>query len=103
MTEAEIVKLLVMAHCIVSSLIGAGQLPNTTEYGRQVAAIGANTVQAAQTDLTGKAEFRDIPAGKYYVYGAYVWGSADCTSWNVPVEISAGTQTLVLDQHNGWR
>lgn len=58
-----------------------------------------HVVQKVTTDFSGKATFKQIPPGKYYLIG--------CTSmmrstivWNLEVDLSSGNNDLTLDQNN---
>ena len=62
--------------------------------------IKTNTVQTVQTDFAGKALFRNVPGGNYWLSGCYSVAPNE-SAWNVPIRVVAGvTKSIILDQDN---
>lgn len=72
---------------------------NQPFYLAAMEAIKPHIVKTVTTDFSGKATIDVVPAGSYYLMGisATPRGFA---FWNLPVEIKAGQNSLVLDQNN---
>jgi hypothetical protein len=59
-----------------------------------------HVVKTITTDFAGKATFEAVPVGNYNVAGFQVMRGKGGIVWDVPVEIKAGANSLILDQHN---
>jgi len=57
------------------------------------------TAGTVRIDPSGKATFLGVPAGMYYVFGI-THNNHVALSWDVPVNLKSGTNSLVLDQKN---
>lgn len=62
-------------------------------------AIQPNVVATVTTDFTGIAQFVSIPAGSYYLMG-YTQTRGGFALWNLPVGVTTGHNSIVLDQNN---
>ncbi|MBI4455660.1 MAG: hypothetical protein HY644_07155 [Acidobacteria bacterium] len=67
-------------------------------YSSALAAMAPHIVQAATTDRTGKAQFRPVPVGTYYVMG-FAKAREQAVLWNVKIQIKPGHNSMVLDQN----
>jgi hypothetical protein len=57
-----------------------------------------DNLAVVRIDDSGKATFPGVPAGTYYVFG--ITHNHVALSWDVPVNLKSGTNSLVLDQKN---
>ena len=59
----------------------------------------------AKTSLTGEAEFRDLPAGDYFVSNVEYWQVGESKLlWDVAVKVSEqGENYIELSNDNAWR
>jgi hypothetical protein len=73
------------------------QFPGVAE--RAQAAIKQHAVQTVSTDFSGKAQFTDIKPGNYYITGLSGTRGGFAV-WNLPVEVKAGQNSVLLDQNN---
>jgi len=64
-----------------------------------VRAMIANPVAVVKSDAGGKLTMPAVPPGHYYLF-AFVNIRGHALLWNVPVDLHAGDNALVLDQHN---
>jgi hypothetical protein len=62
-------------------------------------AMGAASAKTVTLDASGKANFAEVPAGTYYVFGSTRYGNGHLL-WDVRVELKAGAQTLTLTERN---
>lgn len=51
------------------------------------------------TDFQGKAQFKDIKAGEYFLFG-YTKVGESVAVWNLKTEVKSGQNTITLDQKN---
>jgi hypothetical protein len=72
------------------------QKPECQKY---LAAIGADAATGLRSDANGKAVLPGVPPGRYYLTASTKIGSLNLY-WNVKLELKAGTNSLVVDQHN---
>lgn len=56
-------------------------------------------VQTAQTDFKGKAEFKDLKPGDYWIL-AITETRAAIAVWNYKVTLKSGESKVILDQNN---
>jgi steroid delta-isomerase-like uncharacterized protein len=64
-----------------------------------IAAITPHVIKKAETDFKGKAVFKSVPSGTYYIVG--VGHVANSTAiWNLKVIVSGGISSISLDQNN---
>lgn len=61
--------------------------------------IKPHMVQSVNTDFSGKAVFKAIPAGKYFLMG-YCNMSNIYMVWDVEINLTPGNNSLTLDQNN---
>jgi hypothetical protein len=73
------------------------QFPGVAEKAR--AAIEQHAIQKVSTDFSGKAQFSDIKPGNYYIMGLSSTRRGFAI-WNLPVEVKAGQNSILLDQSN---
>jgi hypothetical protein len=71
-------------------------------FRQGVTAMTANPIGVARTDANGRVELPPVPPGHYYVFG-FVRLARQPLLWSVPVDLKAGSNTLVLDQQNATR
>jgi hypothetical protein len=71
----------------------------TDMFNQATALIKPHLVQSVKTDFAGKATFKSIPTGKYYLMG-YCGMSKNYMVWNVEIDITPGNNSLTLDQNN---
>ena len=62
-------------------------------------AMAAASVKTVTLDAGGRANFPELPAGVYYVFGSTKYGSGHLL-WNLRVELRPGGQTLTLNERN---
>jgi hypothetical protein len=62
-------------------------------------AMGAASVKTVTLDASGKANFPELPAGVYYLFGSAKYGTGHLL-WNLRVELKPGGQTLTLNERN---
>lgn len=70
------------------------------ECERGVRALMASSAKLLKTDASGHAQTAALPAGRYYVFGAFSLDNRNMI-WNVPVDLRGTATTITLDQHNG--
>lgn len=78
------------------------QYPNTSNaevLSRIDAAISEHTIKTVTTDFNGRAVFENVQPGSYFLVGIAQTRRGHAI-WNVPIEIKAGQNTIILDQHN---
>jgi hypothetical protein len=62
-------------------------------------AIKQHTIQAGLTDFNGKVEFADIKPGQYFIF-VRTQTREGFAIWDLPIEIKAGRNSILLDQNN---
>ena len=62
-------------------------------------AMMANPVAGGRSDASGKLVFPDLPAGHYYVFSIGSIGGQRLL-WDVPLDLRASANSLVIDQRN---
>jgi len=72
------------------------QKPECSKY---LAAIGADAATGLRSDANGKAVLPGVPPGTYYLTASTKIGSLNLY-WNVKLDLKAGANSLVVDQHN---
>ena len=72
------------------------QKPECQKY---LAAIGADAATGLRSDANGKATLPGVPPGTYYLTASTKIGSLNLY-WNVKLDLKAGANSLVVDQHN---
>ncbi len=56
-------------------------------------------VQSVTTDFTGKATFKPVIPGQYYIFGVTATRGGVAV-WNIPIQIEIGENSLTVDQNN---
>lgn len=56
-------------------------------------------IYTTTTDFQGKAQFKDIKAGEYFLFG-YTQVGKSVAVWNLKTEVKSGQNTIILDQNN---
>jgi hypothetical protein len=70
------------------------------QYERLKTTVQQHIVATATTGFDGKAQFSDVRAGLWFLYGAFHVGEND-VAWHLKVEIKPGAETaVVLDNYN---
>jgi hypothetical protein len=69
------------------------------ECQRYLAAISADAASGLRSDANGKVTLPGVPPGTYYLTASTKIGSLNLY-WNVKLDLKAGTNSLVVDQHN---
>ncbi len=59
----------------------------------------SHTVYSATTDFQGKAQFKDVKGGEYYLFG-YTSAGESVAVWNLKTEVKSGQNSIILDQNN---
>jgi len=72
------------------------QKPECQKY---LAAIGADAATGLRSDVNGKATLPGVPPGTYYLTASTKIGSLNLY-WNIKLDLKAGQNSLVVDQHN---
>ena len=90
----------VVDHCKGLVVVAARGGPIPEDILSHMLLIKQHTVKAVRTDFGGKASFTGIPRGKYWLFGCYSWGDSNHVEWNLPVSLSTGRESVVLDQNN---
>ena len=72
------------------------QKPECQKY---LAAISADAATGLRSDADGKATLPGVPPGTYYMTASTKIGNLNLY-WNVKVNLKAGQNSLVVDQHN---
>jgi hypothetical protein len=72
------------------------QKPECQKY---LAAIGADAATGLRSDANGKATLPGVPPGTYYLTASTKIGSLNLY-WNIKLDLKAGQNSLVVDQHN---
>jgi hypothetical protein len=72
------------------------QKPECQKY---LAAISADAASGLRSDANGKATLPGVPPGTYYLTASTKIGSLNLY-WNIKLDLKAGPNTLVVDQHN---
>jgi hypothetical protein len=72
------------------------QKPECQKY---LAAISADAATGLRSDANGKATLPGVPPGTYYMTASTKIGSLNLY-WNVKLNLKAGPNSLVVDQHN---
>lgn len=62
-------------------------------------AIKSHIVGTMTTDFNGKGEFTEVKTGGYFLMGLTRIGKQTVV-WNMPIEIKAGKQSIILDNKN---
>ena len=78
------------------------QYPNNSNAGvlsRIDAAIKEHAVQTVTTDFNGRASFENLQPGSYFLFGIAQTRGGHAI-WNLPIEIKAGQNSILLDQNN---
>ncbi len=72
-------------------------------YGEQLLqskeALKPHIIATITTDFSGKGEFSQVKPGNYYLMGVGGTGK-QAVLWNMPIEIKAGKQSVILDNKN---
>ena len=68
-------------------------------YDRAWSLIKPHVLQSVVTGFDGKAVFKPMPTGHYYIMGYYEVSKSK-VFWDVEVNISSGDNHLTLDQNN---
>ncbi len=69
-------------------------------YNQAVTEAILKTVKfQAVSDFQGKAEFKDVPQGKYFLFSQYEIRKAFVV-WHIPVESKGETTKIILDSNN---
>jgi hypothetical protein len=64
--------------------------------------IKEHIVATTTTDFEGSGKFENVPTGNYFLVGTTTTRSkGEYVLWNLPVEIKADNQPLLLSQKNG--
>ena len=71
------------------------QLP----LAKAITATQSHITYRATTDFQGKAQFKEVKAGTYYLFG-YAKVGESVAVWNVKMEIKEGQNSIILDQNN---
>lgn len=79
-----------------SEKIDVLQLP----LAKAIATTQSHIAYRATTDFQGKAQFKEVKAGEYYLFG-YTKVGESVAVWNVKTEVKEGQNSIVLDQNNG--
>lgn len=66
---------------------------------KATAAVKPHTLYSTTTDFQGKAEFKEVKAGEYYLFG-YSNAGATVVVWNLKTEVKSGQNKITLDQNN---
>ena len=64
-------------------------------------AIQARTVSLVKTDAAGHARMASLPAGRYYVFGTWIYDNHPMV-WQEPIDLHPGGNTLALDLKNAY-
>jgi hypothetical protein len=64
-----------------------------------MAAVNADAASAVRADVTGKGAFPAVAAGTYYLMISARYNNQSLV-WDMPVQLKAGGNTLILDQAN---
>jgi hypothetical protein len=75
---------------------------NTPDCHKAWTAIQARTVSLVKTDASGHARMASLPAGRYYVFGTWIYDNHPMV-WQEPIDLHAGGNTLALDLKNAYR
>lgn len=88
----------------LASLLFRMQLGKSFATYNQAAneAILKNVKFQIVSDFQGKAEFKDIPKGKYFLFSQYQIRKA-YVAWQVPIELNGETVKIILDSNNRLR
>lgn len=62
-------------------------------------ALKSHIIATMTTDFSGKGDFSQVKAGNYYLMGVGGTGK-QAVLWNMPIEIKAGKQSVILDNKN---
>lgn len=72
-------------------------------YGEQLQkaqeVIKSHIVSTITTDFSGKGEFSEVKTGSYFLMGVTRIGKQTVV-WNMPFDLKAGKQSVVLDNNN---
>lgn len=71
----------------------------TERYNRIWEVLKPHVVQTITTDFGGKATFKQIPPGNYYLIG-YTKMGENLMVWDVKMDLSPGNNSFTLDQNN---
>jgi hypothetical protein len=62
-------------------------------------ATKSHIVSQTTTDFQGKAEFKDVKPGEYYLFG-YTNAGESIAVWNIKTQVKSGQNSIILDQKN---
>jgi hypothetical protein len=86
---------------LVSTLALALSYPNFHQdtVEKAITSIKFHSVSSAITDFQGKATFRPVKTGNYYLYGFAKAGNSKVL-WNLNVSLKNGQNSITLDNNN---
>lgn len=70
-----------------------------SEFARMMAVLKNTAVQEATSDFSGKAQFSQVTAGDYWIFGLAEIGDSGVV-WNFKNQVKAGNNSVLLDQKN---
>jgi hypothetical protein len=76
-----------------------GIVPYQIALAKVAVATKSHTVYTTTTDFQGKAQFKEIKAGEYYLFGYNKVGESVAV-WNLKTEVKSGQNSITLDQNN---
>lgn len=84
----------------LSGLLARMQNSSYENYSKQaIEAVNKTFKFQTVSDFQGKAEFKDVPAGKYFLFAMFkIRGKF--IAWQVPVEAGGETVKIILDSNN---
>lgn len=89
----------VYAHFVFSNNLLGSNDSATEIYNMIATSIKPHLVDTVITDFGGKATFKAVPPGKYYIVG-YSTISKNDLVWDSEVNLSPGNNSFTLDQNN---
>lgn len=66
---------------------------------KTLTATKSHIVSHTTTDFQGKAQFKDVQPGEYYLFG-YSSAGESIAVWNIKTEVKSGQNSITLDQNN---